>query len=562
MKLRCAGFLLLAIAVMAAGCSRAAETSADDTAAYAPETVYSESAVSKAVISSVNAPEGTVLGAQPLPADQIRSLSTERQYTDAAKLGLKLYYDGAELPALADGKTFFLTFDENREDGCWGSGCLSANIDCTLAFSEDEISRGPEAIMSMGRPCKLYVLGDGVYSTSDIIFTTLPVITIDTESGKKIDFDDVKCTFSVFTPRNDKTAAFVASSAATIHIRGATSASLPKTSYRVSLYRDDYSDTNKLPLLGMRNDDDWILYASYSDEAKIRDAVAWNLWSKIGAYIAGDAPGTLALRYTEVIINGNYHGFYVFMERFDQKSAGVDDGDALFIVKDWNIPPSSELRALPPLTTFYGGVERKYPDPDDTGGYSGWELFADFVKAVYESDSQTFAKTIDRCANVNNMLDYWLFIQLIMGQDNTWKNTFYAVVDGYVHSFPWDMDVSFGLNWSGEVKNYLYQDTGSANWPIEFECGRRLIKNYPGAAEYVKKRWNELYQQGIITPTGIMEVAEGYWNELHKSGAFKRNLQRWPDTSCVENLDFFEKTVKRRVVYLSNYILSLVDAGK
>jgi hypothetical protein len=69
----------------------------------------------------------------------------------------------------------------------------------------------------------------------------------------------------------------------------------------------------------------------------------------MGAYTVGDnAPGTLALRYTEVILNGHYHGFYVFMERFDQKSAGVDDGDALCSSsKDLGtFRPPSELRAL------------------------------------------------------------------------------------------------------------------------------------------------------------------------------------------------------------------------
>jgi hypothetical protein len=41
------------------------------------------------------------------------------------------------------------------------------------------------------------------------------------------------------------------------------------------------------------------------------------------------------------------------------------------------------------------------PDEIKVGGYSGWETFADFVKAVYESDGPTrLAKTVDRCANV------------------------------------------------------------------------------------------------------------------------------------------------------------------
>ena len=59
-----------------------------------------------------------------------------------------------------------------------------------------------------------------------------------------------------------------------------------------------------------------------------------------------------------------------------------------------------------------------------------------------------------------------------------------------------------------------------------------------------------------------MEIARGYWDDLWRSGAYQRNLMRWPDTSYVEDLDYFETTMKRRIEYLDDYIASLTDAGE
>ena len=575
MKLRYNGFLLLAAAMLltgmlAVGCSTTqkasdAQDNVSETVSAAQPGEDSEQGGGNKV-SVPTAPEGTIFGAQKITSDEFLNLIAEKKYVSPAKFGLVLYYDYAKLPVLSDGKTFFLTVDSDRTEGeSWGNGCLLANVDCTFAVLDDDAQPGLDSIMREGKSLRLYVIADEVYTAPEIIFTTLPVMTIDTHKGKGISREDTPCDITVLTPRNGSSAAYTDASAAMIRIRGATSSSLPKTSLRLTLYKDDYSDTNKLPLLGMRKDDDWILYASYSDEAKIRDATGWSLWSKMGAYIVGDkAQGTINLRYTEVILNGHYNGFYVFMERFDQKTLNLGEDDALFVVKTWEVPPSDQMRELPPATTFFVGVERKYPDADEikVGGYSGWGTFADFVKAVYESDGETFRKTIDKCANVQNMLDYWLYLQIIMGEDNLWKNTFYAVIGGYVHSFPWDLDVTFGLRWNGGVKNYLYQDKNTAVKSFDFNCGRRLIKYYPGAANYVKNRWRELYDNGIVTAQGIMEIARGYWDDLWRSGAYQRNLMRWPDTSYVEDLDYFETTMKRRIEYLDDYIASLTDAGE
>ena len=54
-------------------------------------------------------------------------------------------------------------------------------------------------------------------------------------------------------------------------IRGAASGGYSKKSFTVSLYDDAYEDKVDATVLGMRDDDGWILDAMYADHARMRN---------------------------------------------------------------------------------------------------------------------------------------------------------------------------------------------------------------------------------------------------------------------------------------------------
>lgn len=538
-------FIIVAVILtLFCGCTSADSFTGADTAART-ETAGTES-------------EAAVMGIKQFSDIEITDLTDGRKLVSAAELGAVIYYDGAAIPVTGDLENYYLTVDENISG--WGEGRLTASGGCILAVAKTDTQSNLTDLMKAGTPLSLYVYTDSLYAKVNMIFTSLPVITVNTK-GNSIGDTDVKCEFSVFALRTGKSAASLTSSKAAIRVRGATSSTMPKTGFKLNLFNDDYSDKNKISLLGMRCDDDWILYPSYSDESKIRDAVAWELWSKIGSYSAGEAEGTVALRYTEMILNGEYYGFYVLMERFDQKTLGLDSGDALFIATSWDIPQSSLLRRQSYKSNICDGVEKKYPDPAEADDQS-WKTFADFMEITYESDGSVFADKINDCANADNMLDYWLFLQVIMGEDNSWKNTYYALKDGKFYAYPWDLDITQGLTWKEDAKNFLVESAQVTSSIYDFQCGRRLIKYCPGAADYIKRRWKELSDAGVVTYEGIMAVARSYWDTLQNSGAFRRNIKRWPDTSYVDNLTYYDKIIKQRIEFLDNYINSLTDAGQ
>jgi hypothetical protein len=87
-----------------------------------------------------------------------------------------------------------------------------------------------------------------------------------------------------------------------IEIRGSSSQSFPKKSYGLET-QDSLGENSNVKLLGMPKENDWILYAPYSDKSLMRNVLTYKLGNDIGRY----APRT---RFCELFINNDYKGVY------------------------------------------------------------------------------------------------------------------------------------------------------------------------------------------------------------------------------------------------------------
>lgn len=104
-----------------------------------------------------------------------------------------------------------------------------------------------------------------------------------------------------------------------IEVRGSTSQDFPKKQYAIETQNDDGSNNN-VSLLGMPVENDWILYAPYSDKSMMRNMLAYKLSENLGHY----APRT---RSCELVLNGEYAGVYVLIEKIKQDNNRVDIAD-------------------------------------------------------------------------------------------------------------------------------------------------------------------------------------------------------------------------------------------
>ena len=157
-----------------------------------------------------------------------------------------------------------------------------------------------------------------------------------------------------------------------IEIRGSSSQMFPKKQYALETQDIDGENLN-VSILGMPEENDWILHAPYSDKSLIRNFLAYELARDMGRYAS-------RTRFCELVINGDYKGLYIFMEKIKRDNNRVDisklepdetTGDDLtggYILKvdKWDGDNNDGWWSDPPLPEYEGvWYQYHYPKPED-----------------------------------------------------------------------------------------------------------------------------------------------------------------------------------------------------
>lgn len=151
--------------------------------------------------------------------------------------------------------------------------------------------------------------------------SNLPIIVINT-NGQSIP-DDPKITADMGIilnsngARNNLSDAFNAYNGKIgIELRGQSSQQFPMKSYSIEL-RDNTGKSVEQSLFGLPKESDWVLYAPYNDKTLMRNFLAYTISREMGRWAAN-------CRYAELILNGEYKGIYIFMERIKRGSGRVN----------------------------------------------------------------------------------------------------------------------------------------------------------------------------------------------------------------------------------------------
>jgi hypothetical protein len=101
-----------------------------------------------------------------------------------------------------------------------------------------------------------------------------------------------------------------------IEIHGAYSATFPQKSYGIES-KDKAGNKLNVSLLGMPEENDWILLANYNDKTFMRNMLAFEISRRLGHY----APRT---QLVEVILNNEYRGIYILTEKIKRDKGRVN----------------------------------------------------------------------------------------------------------------------------------------------------------------------------------------------------------------------------------------------
>ena len=378
-----------------------------------------------------------------------------------------------------------------------------------------------------------------------------------------------------------------------IEIRGSSSQMFPKKQFGLEIW-DEFNEGINVSLLGFPEEEDWILYAPYSDKALIRNVLIYDLSRDIGRYAS-------RVKFVDVSINGSYNGVYVLMEKLKRDTNRINlnklkpeeiSGEDLtggYILK---IDKSDA-----PDDTFYSeftAITSNYAPNNATSGQKIYFLYDtpkeedivteqknyisnymhDFEDALagdnFMNPDIGYAKYID----TPSFIDFFLLNELSNNVDgfrlSTWltKDKNEKLKMGPI----WDFNLAFGnCNYCGgadtNVWTYKFNNRCSGDfWLIPFWWDR--LMQDPAFVAQLQARWLEL-RAGAFSNGTIMSKIDTYVEILTLAGGIQENFKKWPvlgqyvwpnnyiGNSYTEEINYIKNWINSRLNWLDNAIMQL-----
>lgn len=378
-----------------------------------------------------------------------------------------------------------------------------------------------------------------------LIFTSsnLPIVVINT-NGQNIQDDprivcDMGIIFNGVGLMNNITDPYNEySGKISIEYRGSSSQSFPKKAYALET-QDSLGNNNNVSILGLPKENDWILYAPYTDKSLMRNVLTFDIGRKMGRY-------TSRTRYVELFVNGDYRGVYVFMEklkrdknRINIAKLDLDDnaGDSLtggYIIKVDKYTGTGGDDWLSDFSNIGGGdlyIQYHYPEASIMS-----QTQKDFIESYVDSFEYALMSSYfsdpsigyANYADVNSFIDFYIINELAKDID-AYRLSTYMYKDrrdngGKLTMGPyWDFNLAFG--------NADYCDGGDpTGWEVNTSCGdnnpfwfERLLDDttYQNS---LKCRWEYLRENTLHKDSLYMFID---YTVLYLNDAQQRNFQRW-----------------------------------
>lgn len=481
----------------------------------------------------------------------------------------ELMFNGEALPFDSKSSTFYLPLSMKKEN--WEFGELTAGDAGVSILFQDNFQKNNKLESIAGNESYSFLaFNNQEYRYYNLVFTGLPIMNITIQDGSLEDSANINMKLYSADSKSD----WVEQSMANIRVRGNTSRAFPKKAYKLELTKTDNSGKlvkNNKSLLNMRKDNDWILYAMYNDDTKIRDKLSIDLWNQFGA---SDNPfskdfGT-KLNYVELVVNGDYYGIYGLMEPVDAKNLDItksNDSNSQEYIYKRTLPFVLSLDDFTEDSDVISrcGFELKGISKYGDISLKTWEPLMNFIRIHNIEDNEEYAKEIGSAIDINSVSNTWLFFQIISGLDNRAKNVYYVakMTDSGIRLFfvPWDLDLTWGNVSKGEDSPPLYTSFEPeilqevANW----ETGQRVMDlNVDQAAYKVSEKWKAL-RSTILTNETLTKKIEELENTVINSGAMERETKRWPEGAHTTDYSNIKQYAMDKMEYLDSYFATFEE---
>ncbi len=363
----------------------------------------------------------------------------------------------------------------------------------------------------------------------------------------------------------------------TIETRGQSSQMFPKKSYRLETQDPTGANLN-IPLLGMPAENDWILYAPYSDKSMLRNAVTFELGRQLDPYCS-------RMAFVELYLNDDYRGVYILMEKIKRDDSRVNiarlephenAGDELtggYIFKVDKV----DNEDVEGIDWFRSSPEPSYPNAKDII-YQYYDPGSDELTAtqrnylkeyIIEAESVLISSYFDdpelgynRYLNTGSFVDFMLMSEISKEVDKyRYSNYFHKKKEskgGEIFAGPlWDFNLGYGnVDYWEEgliTSGWLYDDLQPYEWSMMFWWAR--LNDDPWFLDLATTRWNEL-RENAFSNANIQAVIDSLTGYI--DAAQQRNFDRWPilGNYVWPNYDWENNSYEDEVIYFSNWLFT------
>jgi hypothetical protein len=330
-----------------------------------------------------------------------------------------------------------------------------------------------------------------------------------------------------------------------IEYRGGKAKPAEQNPYTIET-RDASGGNLNVSLLGMPEENDWILLANYNDKTLIRNALSLEIFRKMDHY-------SPRAKMVEVIVNNVYQGIYFLTEKIKQDKGRVDiskltsadiTGDAVtggYIFKiDSYDATDSWKSSYTPIDHPEKPVYFVYDDPAASDLVAKQKTYLQsavnsFEKVLYSSGYRDQTTGYPAWIKINSWLDYFIVSEFSRNINAYKKNCFYFKnkdsKDTKFHSGPvWDFDSGYknldacipfsatdGSGWSYKINDCADNKTNSNGWIV------RLLQD-PAFASAVNARYT-LMRNSYLSSTYLNNFIDSVQNLA--SEAQGRHYTKW-----------------------------------
>jgi len=387
-------------------------------------------------------------------------------------------------------------------------------------------------------------------SINNPLWAQIPTISIHTDV-EILDEPKVPGTF-IYTGVNGE----IVSSNIGIEIRGGHSQSFPKKTYDIEFWNDATgSESIDVQFGTLREDDDWVLDAMYNEPLRINSFITHKLWLNLNQLYYKDLeskakPGADVM-YVEVSVNGEYQGVYLLSEQIDRSQLklkkntdtkirgelykGYAWDDAVLFNNPDETPNNNSLT--------WSGYEYRYPTE-----IVDWSNVEELINFVANSTDQEFIDDIGNRFDLENLMDYFILLNLPRILDNRGKNIYLCRYDANEPYFfaPWDLDGSWGLLWNGEndpvtngvLSNNLYD--------------RLILNDVDGFRQKLSNKWWN-YRNSLLSDSALEERINEAHQLLVDNGIYEKESDTWDYEYSESDLDYTFDWLEDRLVFLDEY---------